>query len=402
MSVGNSPDESFDRVRSGLSVRLPDFDGRVYTLDLSEGVKIDAPHERAATPSRVFYAAPHVVADAMSGGDGRTDLVDWESTLAFRRHLWSHGLGVAEAMDTAQRGMGLPWSSTQELIRLTSAEASGQLLACGASTDQLDPDLPTTLDKIVGAYIEQCNFIEGLGGTPVIMASRLLALAAASRDDYVKVYGRILAQVEGPVMLHWLGDAFDPQLSGYWGSTALDSAADALLEIIELEPTKIEGVKISILDAERERNLRARMPPGVRVYTGDDYNYAELIRGDEFGHSDALLGVFNPLAVQADAALGALDNNDLDAFDRILGPTLPLAHRLFAAPTANYKTGVVFLAYLNGHQDHFRMLQGMDSARSLPHLADIVRLADQAGVLENIDLAAQRIKLMMAAHGIDS
>lgn len=382
-------------------VTLPDQDGGVERFELRIPSTPALALSGSEPPrSRVCFAAPHVVADPRSGGDRGIDAIDWDRTLAFREHLWSHGLGVAEAMDTAQRGMGLAWSQAKQLISLSADAAQGRRIAAGAATDQLPEGGRHTLDDIATAYIEQCQTIEAFGAIPVVMASRAMAATASSPEDYVHVYRRVLAEVSGPVILHWLGDAFDPQLSGYWGATGLDKAADALLEVISLAPAKIDGVKISILDADRESSLRARMPAGVRVYTGDDYNYADLIRGDGHGHSHALLGAFNPTARVAAAALRALDSGDIDTYDNLLLPTIPLSRKVFAAPTQFYKSGIVFLAYLNGHQDHFRMLGGMETARSVTHLAEIVRLADAAGVLDDIELSAHRVRAVMASYGV--
>jgi hypothetical protein len=351
--------------------------------------------------SRVCYAAAHVVVDPLAGGDptGPAQL-DWEATLAFRRHLWAHGLRVAEAMDTAQRGMGLDWAATQELIRRSVAEARsvGGQLACGAGTDQLIG--PATLDAVQAAYEEQLAFIEGEGAPVILMASRALAAAASGSDDYRAVYGSLLSQASSPVILHWLGDMFDPQLTGYWGSADLDAAADVVLEIIEANVDKVDGIKVSLLDASREVALRRRLPEGVRMYTGDDFNYPELIRGDGEQHSDALLGIFDAIAPAAAAAMHALDDGDLDRYDALLAPTVPLSRHIFAAPTPYYKTGVVFLAYLNGHQQHFRMVGGLESGRSVPHLAELFVLADQAGLLHDPELASERMRHLLALAGV--
>ena len=333
---------------------------------------------------RVAFAAAHVVAD-LDGG------IDWEATLAFRHHLWGHGLGVAEAMDTAQRGMGLDWPAAQELIRRTAAEAGGRL-AAGAGTDHTRP---RTLDDVRAAYEHQCEVVEGTGAQAIVMASRALAAIARSPDDYREVYGAVLSQLDRPAILHWLGDMFDPALGGYWNPTHptdLDEAADTLLAIIAEHADKVDGVKVSLLDADREVAIRSRLPAGVRLYTGDDFNYPELIAGG----SDALLGVFDAIAPAAAATLAALEAGDRAEYDRILEPTVPLARRLFEPPTFNYKTGIVFLAWLNGHQDHFVMLDGLETARSPEHLADVYALADRAGLLRDPELAADRMRLALA------
>jgi Protein of unknown function (DUF993) len=331
--------------------------------------------------ARVAFAAAHVVADHDGG-------IDWGSTLRFRHHLWDHGLGVAEAMDTAQRGMGLDWAAARELIARTAADRGGRL-AAGASTEDTEP---ATLDDVRAAYEHQCEFVEGTGAQAIVMASRALAAIARSPDDYATVYGSLLPQLERPAILHWLGDMFDPALAGYWGSIDLDLAADGLLAIIEANADKIDGVKVSLLDADREIDLRRRLPDGVRLYTGDDFNYPELIASG----SDALLGVFDAIAPAAAAALQALDAGDRAGYDRILEPTVPLARRLFEAPTFNYKTGIVFLAWLNGHQDHFRLLGGLEAARSAEHLADVYALARRAGLLRDPELAAARMRQIVA------
>ncbi|MFB7378117.1 dihydrodipicolinate synthase family protein [Kitasatospora purpeofusca] len=347
---------------------------------------------------RVVYAATHVVADPLGdNAPGAPAAVDWDTTLAFRRHLWSLGLGVADAMDTAQRGMGLDWPATRELITRSGAEAraSGGLLACGAGTDQLAPGAHT-LPTVTAAYEEQLDVVEAAGARPILMASRALAAAARGPEDYLSVYGRIIGRAEQPVILHWLGEMFDPALAGYWGSTDLDAATATVLELIGEHADRIDGIKVSLLDADREVALRRALPAGVRLYTGDDFHYPELIRGDEHGHSDALLGVFDPIAPVAAAALHALDAGDLDRYDALFAPTLPLARHLFAAPTFHYKTGIVLLAWLAGHQDHFTMVGGAQSGRSVPHLVELFRLADAAGILPDPELAADRMRRYLA------
>jgi hypothetical protein len=316
--------------------------------------------------SRVAFAAAHVAADA-SGA------IDWEATLAFRRHLWEHGLGVAEAMDTAQRGMGLDWPSACELIARTAAEGGGRL-AAGAATDHVEP---RTLADVRAAYEHQCEVIESTGAQVVVMASRALAALARSADDYREVYGAVLGQLERPAILHWLGDMFDPALSGYWGSADLDEATEVVLDIVGEHAARVDGIKVSLLDAQREVAIRRRLPEGVRLYTGDDFNYPDLIASG----SDALLGIFDAIAPAAAAALAALERGDRAEYDRILAPTVPLARKLFEPPTYHYKTGIVFLAWLNGHQEHFRMLGGMETARSAEHLAEVRELAVRAGLV---------------------
>jgi hypothetical protein len=342
--------------------------------------------------SRIAYAAAHVV----PLGDSQTE-IDWDATLAYRRYLWSYGLGVAEAMDTAQRGMGLPWASARELIARSLAEAGGNLIACGAGTDQLADDEPACLDQIVAAYEQQCDWIESRGGRVILMASRALARSAQSADDYLAVYSRILSQLQRPAILHWLGDAFDPKLAGYWGSADLDIATETCLALLHDHPNHFDGIKISLLDSQREIDMRRKLPTGVRMYTGDDFNYDTLIRGDSEQHSDALLGIFDAIAPAASAAIQALDAGQVDEFDRILAPTIPLSRAIFEQPTYLYKTGIVFLAWLNGHQDSFRMIGGMESARSIEHLAKLLGLAEQAGVLRDPDLACARMQSLLDA-----
>jgi hypothetical protein len=333
--------------------------------------------------SRTFFAAAHVVADP---SDPTT--LDWEATLAFRRHLWSLGLGVADAMDTAQRGMGLEWPVTQELIARSGAEARavGGRLACGAGTDHLTG--PASLDEIVAAYAEQVELVQGAGAQVIVMASRALAATARGPEDYATVLSRVLSEVSQPAILHWLGPMFDPALEGYWGSASLDEAADSCLAIIRAHAARIDGIKISLLDEQREIDFRARLPEGVRLYTGDDFNYPSLIRSG----SHALLGIFDAIAPAAAAALEALEGGDMEHYEAILAPTVPLARHLFEAPTSAYKTGIVFLAYLAGHQDHFRMVGGMETARSPEHLMRAYVLADAAGLMPDPDLAAARVR----------
>jgi hypothetical protein len=317
--------------------------------------------------------------------------------------LWRYGFSVAEAMDTAQRGGGLSWTSAQELIRRSLAEsrAEGGGIACGAGTDHLMAGPSVTIDDVTRAYIEQVGFVEGEGGRVILMASRALAMAAKSSDDYRRVYGDILRQVTQPVILHWLGDMFDPALAGYWGTSDLDAAMEVCLDVIREHSDKVDGIKISLLDAQREVDMRRRLPAGVRMYTGDDFNFAELIEGNATEHSDALLGIFDGIAPVASAALQALDAGDLPRYRALLEPTVPLSRHIFKRPTHAYKTGIVFLAYLNGHQSHFRMLGGAEGARTAVHLGELIRLADAAGLIEDADRAASRAKIVFAAAGIE-
>ncbi len=384
------------------SVLLPRADGSLdrYTA------KSPPPPAPSSEPlhSRVVYAAAHVVVDPFAEqAPGAPPPLDWDATLAFRRHLWDHGLGVAEAMDTAQRGMGLGWDTATELIRrsVTDARAAGGAMVSGAGTDHLPDTCAWTLDEVARAYEEQCTVVEDVGGRIVLMASRALAAAARDADDYAAVYDRVLSQVGEPVVLHWLGPMFDPALAGYWGSDDLDEAAAACVKIVENHVGKIDGIKVSLLEAEREVALRERLPEGVRCYTGDDFHYPALVRGDARGHSHALLGVFDAIAATAAAAVRALDAGDVERYDALLEPTIPLARHIFGAPTYFYKTGIVFLAYLNGYQDHFRMVGGLESARSIPHLAELFVLADRAGVLADAELATERMRRVLALAGVE-
>ena len=381
-------------------ILLPRSDGTLHSY-----APVGEPVAVTPTPpprSRVAYAAAHVVCDPLADNDPTIDAdLDWEATLAYRRYLWSLGLSVAEAMDTAQRGMGLGWDTSRELIRRSIAEAQAESgdLACGAGTDHLDPIDTTTLSDIKGAYEEQCAF-EGEGGRVILMASRALAASAESPEDYSEVYGAILSQVSSPVIIHWLGEMFDPALGGYWGHRDLDAATEVCLSIIDDYAEKIDGIKVSLLDAGREVEIRRRLPEGVRMYTGDDFDYPDLIQGDEVGFSHALLGIFDAIAPAATAALQALDAGDTDRYEKILAPTVTLSRHIFKAPTRYYKTGVVFLAYINGHQDHFRMVGGQEGARSVTHLAQLFVLADRAGLLHDPDLAAERMRHMLAVAGV--
>jgi hypothetical protein len=354
----------------------------------------------------VAYAAAHVVADPLAEGDPWLDCaIDWDATLAYRSYLWSLGLGVAEAMDTAQRGMGLDWTNSLELIdrSLKLARATpGALIACGAGTDHLEPSAAVRIEDVVAAYELQCEAVEKRGGRIILMASRALASIARSAEDYAHVYTRILRQLSAPAIIHWLGDMFDPALAGYWGSTDLDLAMDACVEVLTANAARIDGIKVSLLDKGREIALRRRLPDGMRMYTGDDFNFAELIAGDERGYSDALLGIFDPIAPAAAAALAALVGGDRRQFETILEPTLPLSRHVFRAPTRFYKTGVVFLAWLNGHQEHFVMVGGQQSARGLPHLVELFELADAAGLLRDPDLACRRMRSFLAVHGFEA
>lgn len=361
--------------------------------------------------NRIAYSAAHVVADPLAAVDPWVNCaIDWDATIAYRRHLWSLGLGVAEAMDTAQRGMGLDWPTSLELIRRSldaAKETPGALVASGCGTDHLVLDNVKTVDEVIAGYEDQMAAIEKLDGKLIVMASRALARVAKSPADYERVYDRILSQARQPVVLHWLGDMFDPALAGYWGNSNVEKAMDTALGIINAHPDKVDGIKISLLDKDKEIAMRRRLPAGVRMYTGDDFNYAELIAGDGFGkeamhgQSDALLGIFDAIAPAASAALGELARGNAEKFHAILGPTVPLSRHIFAAPTRFYKTGVVFMAWLNGHQSHFTMVGGQQSTRSLQHFAELFRLADAANLLEHPELAVRRMKTLLAMHGVE-
>jgi len=298
--------------------------------------------------------------------------------------------------------MGLDWEASKELIRRSVAEAKavGGRIVCGAQTDHLAPGSARDLRDIEAAYEEQCEYVEKVGGQVVVMASRELARIARGPEDYARVYGRVLSQLKQPALIHWLGEAFDPALRGYWGHVDLDGAMDSCLAVIKANKEKVEGLKLSLLDQKREIVMRARLPEGVRMLTGDDFDYPTTIGGDGTHHSDALLGAFDMIAPAASAALLALDEGDDRSFHQILEPTLPLSRHVFGAPTFYYKTGVVFMAYLNGHQDHFRMVGGLESGRSAVHLANIFVLADKAGLLRDAELAVDRIRPVMAVAGV--
>jgi hypothetical protein len=393
-----------------LTLRLPTADGalRVHAMRASAPIATAPAGTRF---NRIAYSAAHVVADPLAAIDPWLQCaIDWDATIAYRQRLWSLGLGVAEAMDTAQRGMGLDWPTSLELIRRSldaARDMPGALIASGCGTDHLAVESARGVDDVIRAYEEQMEAIEALGGRLIVMASRALARVARSPADYERVYDRVLRQARQPVILHWLGDMFDPALKGYWGSDDPDRAMDTALAVIEANASKVDGIKISLLDKDKEIAMRRRLPAGVRMYTGDDFNYAELIGGDGIGsavnrqQSDALLGIFDAIAPAANAALAALAAGDTARFHAILAPTVPLSRHIFAAPTRFYKTGVVFMAWINGHQRHFTMVGGQQSTRSLLHFAELFRLADAAGLIERPELAVQRMKHLLALHGID-
>jgi hypothetical protein len=382
------------------TVALPAADGGWREIELAE------PRSWSEQPTgfrqRIAFAAAHVVADPRGENvPGAPAVVDWDATLAFRNHLFRYGLGVAEAMDTAQRNMGLDWPATQELINRSAALARehGARIASGAGTDHLEGPAGN-IDDVTRAYLEQVEFVEAAGSQVIVMASRHLAAVARTAEDYLSVYAEVLRQATQPVILHWLGEMFDPQLGGYWGSVDIPTATRTFLDLVGEYSAKVDGVKVSLLSADHEQRLRAVLPGGVRLYTGDDFNYPELIEGDGEHHSDALLGAFAAIAPAAAAALRALDEDDIETYRREMAPTLPLSRHIFAAPTYYYKTGIAFLAWLNGHQDGFVMVGGLQSARSVLHLAKVFELANEARLLTDPDLAAHRLGSLLAISGL--
>ena len=387
-----------------LTLKLPTADRRLEPYRLT-GDPLPAP-SRPRQFNRVAFSAAHVVADALSANDpSGAAAIDWSATLAYRRHLLGLGLGIAEAMDTAQRGMGLGWPEALELIRRTledTRDIPGALIFSGCGTDQLEPADARTLDDVLRAYDEQLTAIQALGGRIILMASRALVRVAKSPDDYLRAYRHVLDQCDRPVILHWLGEMFDPALAGYWGAANFDQALETCLRVIRDNAAKVDGIKISLLDKDKEIRMRRLLPASVKMYTGDDFNYPELIAGDSQGFSHALLGIFDAIAPAASAALGALTDADEKRFFSLLDPTVPLSRLIFRAPTQYYKTGVVFLAYLNGHQDHFVMMGGAQSMRPLPYFSELFRLADQARLLREPALAVARMRAFLALYGINA
>jgi hypothetical protein len=385
------------------TLSLPQADRKFGSYTTGEPIQFPSKAETARF-NRIAYAAAHVVADPLADNDPWLDTnIDWDKTIAFRHYLWDLGLGVAEAMDTAQRGGGLDWGGAKQLIKHALDAAKGRpgaKICCGVGTDHLAPSASVTVDDVIRAYEEQIEAVESMGGKLIVMASRALVRAAKSPADYERVYGRILRQVKDPVIIHWLGEMFDPALAGYWGNVDHMAAMETCLSVMNDNAAKIDGVKISLLSKEKEIAMRRRLPQVVRMYTGDDFNYAELIAGDEHGYSDALLGIFDAIAPAASAGLARLSKGDLQGFHGIMEPTVPLSRHIFKTPTRFYKTGVVFLAWLNGLQDHFIMVGGQESARSILHFTELFRLADKARVLHDPDLAASRMTKLLAVHGM--
>ncbi|MBJ9493362.1 dihydrodipicolinate synthase family protein [Acinetobacter baumannii] len=386
-----------------MKILLPLHNGNLEQYELKYA---EAPFASPVKGSmnRIAYAAAHVVVNPTQPGNpwDETISIDWDKTLAFREYLWSLGFKVAEAMDTAQRGMGLGWKESAELITRSAAHAKtipGAELSCGVGTDQLLVTKETTLNDVLSAYREQFEVVNNAGVSAILMASRALCATAKSAADYENVYTTLLNEAKDKVILHWLGEAFDPNLHGYWGSTDVPTAMDTVLSIINKNVDKVDGIKISLLEAKWEIELRSRLPEGVKLYTGDDFNFGELIAGDGERFSHALLGIFDPIAPVAAHALAALADGNTQRYEEIMQPTVQLSREIFCAPTRYYKAGVVFLAWLNGHQDHFSMLGGMQSARSLNHYCEVFRLADQAGALIKPDLAVERMKQFIAVNG---
>ena len=386
-------------------IALPTADGRIEDYRLTGTPLVPRTPSRPLT--RTAFAAAHVVSDPLrerSPWDTRP-AVDWEGTLSFRTSLWDQGLGLAEAMDTAQRGMGVDWPTALELIQRTMVAAKVHPMkprvACGAGTDHLALADLTTEDKIAAAYQTQAEAIEAAGGQLILMASRAFPAMGAGPDVYRSVYRRLIDGAREPVILHWLGDMFDPALKGYWGSGNVAEASDFVLGLISENPAKVDGIKISLLDQAHEEAFRARLPEGVRLYTGDDFNYADLIAGDGQHYSHALLGIFAAIAPAASQALDALAAGDLENYHRLLAPTVPLSREIFRAPTRYYKAGIAFLAWLNGHQRHFIMPAGFQSSRDIVHYAQVFRLADQANLLADPELAVRRMRVLGELNGID-
>lgn len=384
--------------RPTVKINLPDERGRSTSFTLK--AQPIEPVRLGPDSARVVYAAAHVVADPFApAGPGEPPAIDWDATLAFRRHLDGLGLGIAEAMDTAQRGMGLGWTEALELIRRTRAELPEARVFNGVGTDQLDANDARSLDDVRAAYFEQLDAVQSLDARVIVMASRALARLARSPDDYASLYADVLDACDRPVILHWLGAMFDPALQGYWGHDAFDACLDTVVSIIEANVQNVDGIKISLLDADKEIRLRRRLPTSVKMYTGDDFNYPSLIQGDELGFSHALLGIFDPIAPAAAHALAHLSAGDVAAYRATLDPTVPLARQVFRSPTQFYKTGVVFLAWLNGHQDHFVMVGGAQASRPLPDFVALFRQADACGLLRDPELAISRMRQLLSTYG---
>jgi hypothetical protein len=386
-------------------LKLPKADHTLETYSLT-GTPL-TPRTPRVPFTRTAFAAAHVVSDPLrerSPWDTRP-AVDWDATLAFRQGLWDQGLGLAEAMDTAQRGMGVDWLTAKELIERTMVAAKAHpqkpRVACGAGTDHVARADLKDADAILAAYETQASAIEAAGGQLILMASRSFTAIGAGRDTYRKVYRRLIDGAAQPVILHWLGDMFDPALSGYWGTNDVADASDFVLDLIAENPAKVDGIKISLLDQAHEEAFRARLPAGGRLYTGDDFNYAALIEGDGQHYSHALLGIFAAIAPAASQALEALAQGDRETYHKLFAPTVPLSREIFRAPTRFYKAGIAFLSWLNGYQTHFIMPAGFQSSRDITHYAEVFRLADRAGLLTKPDLAVHRMRTLLALYGIE-
>jgi hypothetical protein len=384
---------------------LPTYAGTLEDYRLTGAPLV--PRAPSVPLTRTAFAAAHVISDPLAERDpwvGRP-AVDWDATLAFRRGLWDQGLGLAEAMDTAQRGMGVDWATARELIERTMVEARAHLrrprVACGAGTDHMALNDLRTLDAIIEAYRTQMAAIEAAGGQIILMATRALPATGAGPEDYARVYDALIEDAAQPVILHWLGDMFDPALTGYWGAQDIETANEVVLDLIARHAPKIDGIKISLLDQAHEEAFRAKLPKGVRLYTGDDFNYAALIEGDGTHHSHALLGIFAAIAPAAAQALEALAMDDHATYHALLAPTVPLSREIFKPPTQFYKAGIAFLSWLNGTQSHFVMPGGLQSSREIAHYAQVYRLADQARLLSRPDLAEPRMRALLTLHGID-
>ena len=394
-----------------VTLQLPTQGGTLEAVTLVAGPNPKGPSDTTSPTSiapvqwnRIGYAAAHVVSNPLADIDPWIDTdIDWERTLAYREYLWSLGLGVAEAMDTAQRGMGLSWETSLELVQrsMEMAKSGDHLIASGAGTDHLPVTPSLTLDDVIAAYEMQCEAIEAAGSRVILMASRALVAVAKGPEDYARVYARVLGGLKQPAILHWLGEMFDPALIGYWGSEDHMTAMATCLEILQDNAASIDGIKISLLSAEKEIHMRNHLPEGVKMYTGDDFNYPDLIQGDDQGYSHALLGIFDPIAGAAARALTALATDDVKSYRNAFDPTVPLSRHIFRSPTRFYKTGVVFMAYLNGHQNHFTMVGGQESTRSTVHLAELIRLANDAQLFIDPESAAHRAQSVFAARGVE-
>jgi hypothetical protein len=369
--------------------------------------------------SRLAYAAAHVVAKPANGAaaaDPRSpDSVDWDATLRFRRHLWHLGFGIAEAMDTAQREI-LGWENAARLLDMTLADARaepGRGVIGGAGTDTLATSTPT-LRQVIDAYVAQAEFIHERGGRVILFPTHFLPRHFPAPGHYLEVYRAVTQEVSKPVFLHWLGDMFAPALRGYF-------PGDSFRRITQDNP-KVLGVKLSLLDQRLEEAIRRRIAPqGQVVLTGDDFNFPALIRGGKGAgdgrgfqsrafhfegrgfpvgdYSHGLLGIFDGIARVASRALICLAQGDAREYDRLMAPTVPLSRHIFKAPTQHYKAGLVFLAYLNGHQSHFHLLADAEQRRDMAHYVELFKLANAAGVLDDPESAYERFQPVLRNAG---